>query len=199
MSDYAELVLLPDLMQQLSQQAPKVQLQVRATDRHEALSLLDEDLIDLAIGFYPDYSSWHRRQVLFQEEFVCVCRQEHPSVQKSLTLDMYLKASHLLVSLREDRTGRIDKILANQNLQRHIVLTIPHFLLAGFILARTDLFAALPKRLAQVWTEFLPLQLLPLPIQVPGFALSILWHSKNQDEAGHQWLRSLYTLMCLNW
>jgi DNA-binding transcriptional LysR family regulator len=191
MSDYAELVLLPELMQQLSQQAPHIQIQVRATDRQEALSLLDEDHIDLAIGFYPHCASWQQQQVLFEEEFVCVCRQNHAAVQQSLTLEQYLNAAHLLVSLREDRTGRIDQILANQNLQRRIALTIPHFLLAGFILARTDLLAALPKRLAQVWTEFLPLQLLPLPMQVPGFALSMLWHSKNHNEAGHQWLRSL--------
>lgn len=64
MSDYAELVLLPELMQQLSQQAPNVQIQVRATDRQEALMLLDEDHIDLAIDFYPNCSSWHRQQVL---------------------------------------------------------------------------------------------------------------------------------------
>ncbi|HEY9621928.1 MAG TPA: LysR family transcriptional regulator [Crinalium sp.] len=192
MSDYAELVLLPELMQQLSQQAPHVQIQVRATDRQEALSLLDEDHIDLAIGFYPNCSFWHRQQVLFEEEFVCVCRQNHPAVQQqSPTLEQYLNAAHLLVSLREDRTGRIDQILANQDMQRRITLTIPHFLLAGFILARTDLLAALPQRLAQVWADFLPLQLLPLPMQVPGFALSMLWHGKNHDEAGHQWLRSL--------
>jgi DNA-binding transcriptional LysR family regulator len=95
------------------------------------------------------------------------------------------------VSLKEDRAGRIDQVLANQNLQRHVALTILYFLLAGFILARTDLLAALPKRLTQVWIEFLPLQILPLLMQVPGFALSMLWHSKNQNEAGHQWLRSL--------
>lgn len=35
MPDYAELVLLPELMQQLSQQAPNVQIQVRATDRQK--------------------------------------------------------------------------------------------------------------------------------------------------------------------
>ncbi|XGV97733.1 MAG: LysR substrate-binding domain-containing protein [Leptolyngbya sp. BL-A-14] len=153
--------------------------------------MLDEDQIDLAIGFYPHHASWHRQQVLFAEEFICVCRQNHPSVQPPLTLETYLEAAHLLVSLREDRTGRIDQVLANQNVQRHITLTIPHFLLAGFILARTDLLAALPKRLAQVGTQFLPLQFLPLPMQVSGFALSILWHSKSHDEAGHQWLRSL--------
>lgn len=191
MSDYAELVLLPHLMQHLSQQAPQVQIQVRATDRQEALNLLDEDQIDLAIGFYPQRSTWHQQQVLFQEEFVCVCRQNHPAIQPPLTLESYLSASHLLVSLREDRTGRIDQILSNQNLQRHIVLTIPHFLLAGFVLARTNLLAAIPQRLAQVWIEFLPLQILPLPLPVSGFALSLLWHAKNQDEPGHRWLRSL--------
>jgi LysR family transcriptional regulator, mexEF-oprN operon transcriptional activator len=191
MSDYAELVLLPELMQCLSQQAPGVQIQIKATDRREVLSLLDEDEIDLAIGFYPQQSSWHRQQVLFEEQFVCVCRQNHPLIKSPLTLETYLAASHLLVSLREDRVGRIDRYLMAQNQQRRIVLSIPHFLLTGFILARTDLVAALPERLASVWMGFLPLQRLPLPFQVSGFAVSMLWHAKNQDEPGHIWLRSL--------
>ncbi len=195
MSDYAEFVLLPDLMQQLSHQAPQIQVQIRATDRQEALSLLDEDQIDLAIGFYPQESSWHQKQMLFEEQFVCVCRQDHPWVKKSLTLKTYLKASHLLVSLREDRTGRIDQSLAEQNLQRHIALTIPHFLLSGFILARTDLLAALPERLARFWMEFLPLKVLPLPLAVSGFSISMLWHSRNQNEPGNQWLRSIFTTL----
>jgi DNA-binding transcriptional LysR family regulator len=191
MSDYAELVLLPELMQQLSQQAPRIQLQVRATDRQEALSLLDEDQIDLAIGFYPKHSNWHQQEMLFEEKFVCVCCQNHPIINKHLTLTNYLAASHLLVSLREDLTGRIDRHLAMQNLQRHIALSIPHFLLAGFILARTHLVAALPERLAHMWVEFLPLQIQPLPLPVSGFVVSMLWHTKNTNELGLCWLRSL--------
>lgn len=191
MSDYAEFVLLPELMQQLSQQAPQIQLQVRATDRQEALSLLDENHIDLAIGFYPKQSSWHQKQILFEEQFACVCRQDHPLIKTNLTLKTYLKVSHLLVSLREDHSGRIDQLLAEQNLQRHIALVIPHFLLSGFILARTDLVAALPKRLAQCWMNFLPLKVLPLPLKVSGFSVSMLWHARDQNEPGHSWLRSL--------
>jgi DNA-binding transcriptional LysR family regulator len=191
MSDYAEFVLLPNLMQQLLRQAPQIQVQILATDRQEALRLLDEDRIDLAIGFYPHQSPWHQSQELFAEQFVCVCRQEHPVVKTSLTLKTYLQASHLLVSLREDRTGRIDQLLAEQNLQRHIALSIPHFLLSGFILVHTDLLAALPARLAHFWMEFLPLKVLPLPLPVSGFSLSMLWHARNQNEPGHRWLRSL--------
>ncbi|CAN1211151.1 LysR family transcriptional regulator [Tumidithrix helvetica PCC 7403] len=192
MSDYAEMVFLPKLMQQLSHQAPHLQLQVRATDRQEVLTLLDEDRIDLAIGFHPQQAAWHQKQELFKERFVCVCRQNHPSVRSPLTLETYLAASHLLVSLREDPIGRIDRNLAEQNLQRHIALSIPHFLLTGFILAQTDLLAALPERLARVWMELQPLQVLPLPIPVSGFAVSMLWHTKNQNELGHTWLRSLF-------
>lgn len=191
MSDYVEFILLPKLMQELAVVAPRVKIQVRATDRQEALKLLDTSEIDLAVGFFPKNFSWHQEQLLFKEHYVCVFSQNNPQAKETITLDDYLAASHLLVSLKEDMTGRVDLILARQNLQRHITITVPHFLVAPFILASTNLIATLAERVARAYANTLDLVVLPLPLEVPGFPVKMLWHIRNNDDLAHIWLRTM--------
>jgi DNA-binding transcriptional LysR family regulator len=189
MSDYGEFILLPELMEHLERVAPRIQIQVRSTDRQDALKLLDADEIALAIGFFPKHSSWHHAQELFQERFVCVARQSNPNIKDPFTLEDYLAASHLLVSPREDRTGRVDLFLAQQNLQRHIALTVPHFLVAPFVLSNTNLIATLAERVVRTYAEALALKVSPLPFELSGFSVSMLWHTKNSNDPAHLWLR----------
>jgi len=191
MSDYVEFTLLPSLMQTLQTIAPQVSVQIRSGDRQKILSLLDNGEIDLACGVFPEKIAGHQEQLLFQERYVCVCRQDHPTIDSSLSLEEYLSVSHLLVSVKEDRVGRVDTLLAEQNLKRHIALSIPHFLTAPFILAQTDLVATLAHRVALTFANHQGLKLLPLPLPIAGFSVSMRWHCTTDSSPACQWLRSL--------
>ncbi|NEP19687.1 MAG: LysR family transcriptional regulator [Leptolyngbya sp. SIO4C1] len=111
MTDYVEFALLPKLLERLQQVASEVKLQIRAGERSQLLALLDSGEADLICGLFPEQIAWHEGQRLFREEFVCVCRQDHPSIGDTLSLEDYLSVSHLLVSIKGDRTGPIDTLL----------------------------------------------------------------------------------------
>ncbi|UBF27165.1 LysR family transcriptional regulator [Kovacikia minuta CCNUW1] len=196
MSDYGEFVLLPKLMQWIEATAPGIRILVRSSDRQLALKQLDNDEIDLALGVFPEKASWHRSQILFQENFVCVSSCNNSHVQNPITLENYLAASHLIVSPVEDMVGRVDHILAKQNLKRRIVISVPHFLIAPFVVANTDLIVTLAERVARTYATMLNLQIQPLPIPVPGFAFSLLWHTKNDQDPAHLWLREAIVEVC---
>jgi DNA-binding transcriptional LysR family regulator len=190
MSDYVEFTLLPKLMQALQTIAPGVSLQIRSGDRQKLFSLLDSGEIDLACGIFPEPVAWHQEQLLFQETYVCVCRQDHPHIGDSLSLGEYLSTRHLLISVKEDRIGRVDHLLAKQNLKRQIALSVPHFLVAPTILAQTDLIATLATRIAHSFSQHQPLKRLPVPIDLAGFAVWMRWHQSTQNSPACQWLRS---------
>jgi LysR family transcriptional regulator, mexEF-oprN operon transcriptional activator len=191
MSDYVELTLLPRLMQALQTLAPQVSVQIRSGNRQKLLALLDTGEIDLACGVFPEKIAGHNEQLLFQEGYVCVCRQDHPVIGDSLSLEKYLAVSHLLVSVMEDRIGRVDMLLAEHNLKRHIALSIPHFLTAPFILAQTDLVAALAHRVALTFAQDQRLKLLPIPLEIGGFSVFTRWHRATENSPACQWLRAL--------
>ncbi len=191
MSDYVEFTLLPRLMRTLQTLAPQVSVQIRSGDREKLLALLDSGEIDLACGVFPEKIAWHRQQQLFQEHYVCVCRRDHPVIGSVLSLEDYLAVSHLLVSVQEDRSGRVDKLLAAQNLKRHVALSIPHFVTAPFILAQTDLVATLAHRIASTFAQHQPLALLPLPLPLTGFSVFMRWHQTTETSPACQWLRTV--------
>ncbi len=191
MSDYAEFVLLPRLLEQLETTAPHVKIQIKSGDRQHQLSLLDKGDLDLLCGLIPERIAWHEQQLLFREQFVCVCSRDRQFIGDAISLEEYVNASHLLVSVQEDMVGRVDYLLKKQNLKRHIALSIPHFLVAPSILARTNLIATLPARVANEFASSLNLKIWPCPIPVQGFSVLMRWHQSMRDKNSHIWLRTL--------
>ncbi|NEU72236.1 LysR family transcriptional regulator [Hassallia byssoidea VB512170] len=197
MDDYSELVFLPKLLKQLEILAPKVKIQVRSTNWMRSPKLLDADEIDLAIGHCPQFQAWHTRQLLYQEHFVCLFAEKF-LFQKAIALEEYIAASHLLVSPKEDMVGLVDKALALQNLSRNVAMSVPNFLIVPFILVNTNLIATLPAQLVKTFVEVWQLYASPLPFEMTGFSVDILWHNKNDRDQGHIWLRNLISQICVN-
>jgi DNA-binding transcriptional LysR family regulator len=190
MNDYVEFVLLPPLLEKLATTAPHVKIQVRSGNREQQLALLDNGEVDLMCGLFPNKIAWHEQQLLFQERFVCVCSRNHPSLGDTLSVQEYVDADHLLISVQEDMVGRIDYLLAKQHLKRNITLSIPHFLVAPAILARTNLIATMVERVAVEFASAHNLKILPSPIPLQGFSVFMRWHQSMHEHAANAWLRS---------
>ncbi len=197
MDDYSELVFLPKLLKQLEILAPKVKIQVRSTNWMRSPKLLDADEIDLAIGHCPQFQPWQTRQLLYEEHFVCVTSEKF-KMQKAIALQEYIAASHLLVSPKEDMVGLVDKALAVQNLSRNVAMSVPNFLIVPFILVNTNLIATVPAQLVKTFVEVWQLYAFTLPFEMTGFSVDMLWHNKNDREAGHIWLRNLISQICVD-
>lgn len=71
-------------------------------------------------------------------------------------------------------TGLVDEILEKQNLKRQVAIALPHFLVAPFNLANTNLIATLAGRVARTYVDVLGLRILPLPFEIPGFPVKML-------------------------
>jgi DNA-binding transcriptional LysR family regulator len=198
MSDHVEFVLLPRLLEKLETTSPHVKIQVRSGNRQQLLARLDNGEIDLMCGLFPDKIAWHEQQLLFREQFVCVCRQDHPSIGDSLSLEEYLNANHLLVSVQEDMVGRVDYLLAQQNLTRNIAVSTPHFLVAPSILARTNLIVTLVQRVAQEFAPTLNLKILPCPLPLEGFSVFMRWHQSMRDRTTNSWLRGIISEVAMD-
>lgn len=190
MSNYGEFVLLLKLMQHLEVVAPKIKIRVRSIDRYRGLKMLDASEIDLGVGPFPEHSSWHQQQLLFEERSVCVCSRNNLKTRETITLEEYLSASHLLVSSKEETVGQVDQIVKRQNLKRRVAITVPHFLVAPFVVANANLIATMAERVARTYADVLGLVVLPLPVETPGFCVTMLWHSKNNTDPSHIWLRT---------
>jgi DNA-binding transcriptional LysR family regulator len=84
----------------------------------------------------------------------------------------------------------VDELLAKRGLERRVHMSVPHFAVAPFIVASSDLALTAPTRLLDPFIRLLRLRRLELPIKVPTYHLSQVWARRSGDDAGHQWLRA---------
>jgi DNA-binding transcriptional LysR family regulator len=95
----------------------------------------------------------------------------------------------VLTTLADDARGAVDEALAKSKLKRSIVMTTPGFLAVPFVVRRARVITTMPSRLARYFSDAFGLVTSPVPIDLPSFTISLLWHASFDHDAGHLWLR----------
>ena len=196
MNDFAANVLLPKLIPVFEESAPAVNIRTIPTTHIDAVTQLEKAEIDIAVGVFPDASPRLRSQVLFTSPLTCVMRRHHPLAKQLLTLERYVQAKHLLVTLTGEPTGYIDLILLEQGLKRRIMLTVNQFAVAPQLVAGSDLLAILPTRIVEMSGVLDQLHLTPPPLEIPPSNLKMMWHERNHSDSSQAWLRSQLVNLC---
>lgn len=198
-SDYVGLALMPRLMRQLEREAPGVALVIQPSDPRQTRDHLEGGEVDLAIGFWTALSGHLRARELFQEPVLCLARRHHPRVKDGITLAQYLAEGHVqfcvLPGVQSSLEALVDSALEAGRrrrvaLETTSLLTIPH------IVAGSELLAVLPWRAAQHFGRLLDCQVLPFPVDIGRFSISMAWHERMQRDPGHLWLRRQVQAAC---
>lgn len=201
MADATAAELIPGLVEILENEAPGVSVRVVPLTTRDPRRLLDAESADLAIGYFPavlaDLVARHQageaivfsHQRLYDGQYVCVMRRDHPLASGPFTLGRYCAARHLLVSFSGRPFGFIDEALASLGRERRVVLTVNQFFTAGRVVANSNLLTVLPRHFVRVTGIADQLVLRELPFDVPVVHVDALWHRRKQLDSGHSWLR----------
>lgn len=196
-SDYTSFVLMPLLLKFSCQSAPGLDFRMIGFEKDSVGELLEQGVIDVALGVFPNPPRQTLWEPLFEEEFVGIARQDHPALNgKTMSLETFVQLSHGLSTLRRDTVGAIDKALSEQNLERRIALTTPHILTLPFAIASSDLVAAVPRRIALPLMHTCHLAVFELPVQTPPWMVSMLWSVLSDQDEANYWLRDTIRTIC---
>ena len=190
MSEYAEAVLAPALMEHCRREAPGVLLAIGHADRTTALAALESGA-QFAIGVLPEPPALYTRLRLLPEAFMVLMRQGHPLALGELTLPRFTEFPHLLHSPNGSRDGALDEPLRAAGHPRRLGGVIAHLSAVPEALKRTDMVMTLSARLARGMAAAHGLVLRDLPLDVRHTRLSLLFHRRFEADAGHAWLRRL--------
>ncbi len=191
MSDILLLCLMPPLAARVGREAPHVALDVVHLPPVQTLHALENDDIDVAISTGLTTPSTIKQVPLFDDELVCVLRHGHPHASTALDLDTFLQLPQIKIAQSPFDTRFVDGQLAAQGITRSIALTIQDWLAVPHIVAKTELLAVLPRRIASLYVESCGLHVSPIPFGQPPLTWHLYWHKRYQSHAGHRWLRSL--------
>ena len=186
--DTSEYRLLPLLIKELAEIAPRVKVETYLTPRKDAPRELASGAIDFSIA-PPLQSDQHlKHEKIYQEDYVMIVRKDHPILDKEkITIEDYLDLSHIHISNRKTGMGHVDMTLYKLGLTRDIYLRAQHFLVAPYIVEQSDMAITTTKGFAVdrnlAWRE--------LPFDIDPLVLHLYWHENNDNESSSKWMRDL--------
>lgn len=195
-TDYVEFVLMPRLVRHLEKYAPGIDLEIRVTNRDMASQWIERGEIDFRIGWLRQPPGRLHFKTLYRDRLVCLVRRNHPSVRSSLTAEQYCAlrhvrtATHRLTELTESGPI-IDAAVAQLGRELRIAVRSQDFVTVPFIVARSNLVATIPERLAKPFLNTLPIKMLEPPITLPEIAITLFWHERTQNSPLHKWFRTV--------
>jgi DNA-binding transcriptional LysR family regulator len=198
MADATAALLAPALVAVIEREQALANLRVVPLTTRDPRPLVERGEVDLAIGHFPwvmpalhaegsDAALRHAR--LYETDYVCVMRRDHPLAGQPLTLDAFCDAHHLLVSFSGRPYGLVDEALSALGRQRRIVLTVNQFFTAGQVVTRSDLLTVLPRHFLPATGYQEELAVRPLPLALSSVQVEMLWHVRQDADPAQRWLR----------
>jgi DNA-binding transcriptional LysR family regulator len=191
--DYADITLLPTIMNRLRQDAPGIDIRVSRLDRRTIVQQLERGEIDIALGGHLDAAEGMRVQPLFNESFICIANQHHPQLAAgNWSLQEYISLPHALYAPSDDGSARgiIDRRLAEMGLERRVAATFSHIIALPAVVVGSDLIATLAYSVAKQFSDPKKVCFLPLPTElaVATFSIDLIAGRQVKRDPALAWL-----------
>lgn len=192
MAEATELILFPKLAERLRQYAPYAPVRSVFPAPAETSQQLEGGEIDLAIGRFSGYQKANFfQQSLYEDEFVCLLRADHPVQGERLSLQQFRELPQVEIARPYLNKPFLDHV-AGRRIERQIALRTSHFLSLPAIIQRTDLVATILNGLASyLCLTNNNLKTIRPPNIFPRPVLYQFWHRKFHRDPRIQWLRGL--------
>lgn len=185
------------LIERVGEEAPGVRLRFVQKPNKDSAPLRDGS-VDLETGVVDATSGPELRvQSLFRDRMIGVVRSGHPLAQREITPARYAAGRHIYVSRLGHDKGPIDDALNELGLEREIVTIVDGFSTAVALARASDLIASVPERHTGILRA--GMFSFPLPVSMPEFTVSMLWHPRMDADQAHRWLRGCVREVCAEW
>ena len=187
-TDYIHAVLSGGLVEHLRRAAPGIRIAMMPFESARLWPDLESGRLDAAVVTSFVTLDEAKSVLLLEEAMVFAQRRGHPRGAKPPSLEGFCALDHILVSPEGGGfVGAVDRMLKSRGRSRRVAVSLPSFLLAPTLIESSDLVCVLPERLARRYEE--TLEIFPLPFELEGFALRLVWHPRRQNDPAHVWFR----------
>ena len=184
----------PDLIARVGEEAPGLLLRFMLKPIKDSAPLRD-GTVDLETGVVEKTTAPELRvQGLFRDRYIGVVRKGHPLSKGKITPSRYAAGRHISVSREGLDKGPIDEALKQIDLERKIVTIVGGFSTALGLARASDLIASVPER--HTGNLRAGMHSFPLPVSMPEFTVSLLWHPRLDADQAHRWLRGHIREIC---
>ncbi|SDB87967.1 DNA-binding transcriptional regulator, LysR family [Raineyella antarctica] len=192
-SDFVVMTFLQPLLAHLSLVAPNVRFSVLAPAEgfEDELRRNRVDAVIVPKEALPDHRRF-RHQVLFRDRYICVVDKDNPSIGGSVTLEDLRTQPYLAWGTAGGLPSLVEIQLDAMAVERRTDL-VTTMGITPFVVQGTRLIAIIPARLAAYPAIRRELRVLEPPVPLAGFSETLLWTDLNDEDAGHRWMRQVFS------
>ena len=190
LSDIGQVLFLPKLLGYLTVHAPGATLKVPPVPMRDAHLALESGEVDLAVGHFNTLVAGFHQKKLFREHYVCVVRPRHPNFRDGMSVTAFEASDHAVADSSGMAHELLERALTRYGIRRSLRLVVPEFMVLPLIIENSDLLVVMPSRLAEQFARLIPLQILPLPVNVSSYDIQIYWHERYHHDPANRWLRA---------
>lgn len=192
-TDYFEIAVLPDLVSYLQRIAPRVSVEMELISSRFSAQRLEDHSVDLLVGLdeTEEMPSHLIKEHWISEEQVCLVGESNESVESKLSLEQYVESPHVVFVdlVGGGESSRIDSWLEQQGLARHFISRNLNYLAAARIVVKTEAIMTLPRQLAILLCQMLPVRLVKPPLGLPALDMTVICHPFFARRPSTQWLK----------
>lgn len=182
------------LIKHVEKQAPGVRLFFVQKSARDSTPLRDSHVdIETGVigaGLGPEIKT----QALFRDRFIGVVSAGHRLSIGKVTVARYSAERHVALARNGQSFGPVDTALETAGAQRNVITSATGFAAAVAIARGSDIVATVPEKHTETLRE--GLESFVLPVAVPDFTVSMLWHPRQDADPAHRWLRGCLQEIC---
>lgn len=184
----------PMLIARVQQEAPSVQLRfVRKLDKDS--DGLRDGSFDLETGVVEGTTGPEvRAQALFVDRYIGAVRSDHPIAGGAVGPADYAAWNHVVAWRPGLNLLGVDALMEQLGLTRNVMTTVDGFSAALALARGSDLIATVPELHTAALRE--GMFTFPVPLAIPEFTISLLWHPRLDGDPAHRWLRKCVQQAC---
>ncbi|MGF1911350.1 LysR family transcriptional regulator [Vibrio kasasachensis] len=201
-TDFTTWTFLPKVSAYLAQHFPNISLRIVQTNQRIPEAQLEQGDIDFALGFDHkiERSNHIAHQIWLDDEYCTVACAKHTELRgnSSLSLEDFIRLSHVVVTPWNERTAVVDEQLAKINRKRHIAVSLPSVLCAPYLISGTPYLLTVPRTYVEHLVLSLGLNIFPPAIEIPNYQIKLYWHKTQEKNGKLLWFKKLLSELNLN-
>jgi DNA-binding transcriptional LysR family regulator len=190
--EFVEYFLAPRIAARLELDAPNIQVQFKTSNPSEAFDMLDKGILDFRLGWWPKPNLMLRTKILFRDELVCLSKKNTHLAPK-LSLSEFLNTRH--VRLEAPRNGVstmvIDQAVFKIGEKINIALEVQTVFNLAKTVSETGFLACTGRKIAQEIKNKFPIEIRPIPLNIPEVRIALYWHERTHRQTSHIWLKNI--------
>ena len=130
-----------------------------------------------------------RETVVFEDRLLAMARRGHPILRQGASLRALRTAEFVILRPRVDGEHPVPALREWRRLELRVALEVSEFIEALMVAGQSDLVALVPRSMRKIARAMFGLRMLHTLTGLPAIPIRLIWHPRNDGEAGHAFLR----------